>query len=115
MEMNNSNETGLLCPMNIHTTSSLRVNYYATIEFQYPKVVKYAFTTFIVTNLISQQTAIVNYMYILTVNSCITLCQNFTWLLTRIEKSRPKDLALLQKGLIGYTDGSRTWRTGANV
>ena len=53
-------------------------------------------------------------MYILTVNSPITLCQNFTYLLTRLEKSRPKELRLLQKGLIRYTDGSRTWRrTGA--
>jgi hypothetical protein len=80
MEINNSSETGILCPMDIHTTSSLRVNYYnyANIDLQYPKVVKYAFTISIITNLISQQTAIVNYMYILTVNSCITLCQNFT-------------------------------------
>jgi hypothetical protein len=42
MEMNNSSETGLLCPLNIQTISSLRVNYYnyANIDFQYPKVVK---------------------------------------------------------------------------
>ena len=116
--MNNSSETGLLCPVNIHTILFLRVNYYnyANIDFQYPKVVKYAFTIFIITKLISQQIAIVTYMYILTVNSPITLCQNFTYLLTRLEKSRPKDLGLLQKGLIGYTAGSRTWRrTGAEV
>jgi len=67
MEISNSSETGLLCPLNIHTISSLSVNYYnyANIDFQYPKVVKYAFTIFIITNLISQQIAIVNYMYIL--------------------------------------------------
>jgi len=43
MEKNNSSETGLLCPVNIHTISSLRVNYYnyANINFQYPKAVKY--------------------------------------------------------------------------
>jgi hypothetical protein len=48
--MNNSSETGLLCPMNIHTISSLRINYYnyANIDFQYPKFVKYAFTIFII-------------------------------------------------------------------
>jgi hypothetical protein len=42
MEMNNSSETGLLCPLNIQTISSLRVNYYnyTNIDFQYPKVVK---------------------------------------------------------------------------
>lgn len=62
MEMNNSSETGLPCPMNIHTIFSLRVNYYnyATIDLQYPKVVKYAFTIFIITNLISQQIVIVH-------------------------------------------------------
>jgi hypothetical protein len=116
--MNNSSETGLLCPVNIHTISFSRVNCYnyANKDFQYPKVVKYAFTIFIITKLISQQTAILNYMYILRVNRPITLCQNFTYLLTRLEKSKPNDLGLLQKGLIGYTDGSRTWgRTGAEV
>jgi hypothetical protein len=71
---------------------------------------------FIITNLISQQIAILNYMYILTVNSPITLCQNFTYLLTKLEKSRPKDLGLLEKGLVGYTGGSRTRRRiGAEV
>jgi hypothetical protein len=57
MEMNSSSETGLLSPVNIHTLTSFRVNYYnyANIDFQYPKVVQYAFTIFIITNLISQK------------------------------------------------------------
>jgi hypothetical protein len=34
----------------------------------------------------------------------------------KTKKSRPKDLGLLQKGFIGYTDGFRTWkRIGAEV
>jgi len=37
-------------------------------------------------------------MYILTVNSPITLCQNFTYLLTRLEKSRPRTLDSCRRG-----------------
>jgi hypothetical protein len=99
--MNNSSVNGLLCPVNIHIIYSLRVNYYnyANTDYQYAKVVKYAFTIFIITNLTSQQTAIVNYMYTVTVSSLMSLTQTFTYLLTRLEKSGPKDLELLQKGL----------------